>query len=296
MPNLLPPVNWLRVFEVTSRHLSISGAARELSVTPSAVSQQIRLLEHRLKRQLFLRHARGLSLTVAGEALVPVCRESFDRLDLTIQELFGAATADRLVVRVALGFARSWLTRSIAAFCKAHPQIPIRLLASVWASEPLDSNVHLDIRSSSAPARGMDSHQLTHDAVFPVCCRPSARKGKAPSAIQDLRNFPLLHTVGFQQGWTQWLQAAGLKRKAIAADMEFDSMQLSLDMALAGHGVALARTSYCIDLLKSGRLVKPFDLEIKAKDNIYLVHPVGLGAGSAAGMLKNWLIGRVEPQ
>lgn len=290
MQNQLPPVNWLRVFEVTSRHLSISAAARELNVTPSAVSQQIRLLEHRLKKQLYFRHARGLSLTVAGEALVPVCRESFERLDVTIQELFGASSNDRLVVRVALGFARSALSDAIAAFTKTYPNIPIRVLASVWAGEPLDSEVQLDIRLASATARGMENHQLTHDSVFPVCRPLRSRKSWA---LEDLKNAPLLHTMGFQQGWAQWLAALGLKRKPLSCDMEFDSMQLSLDMAISGHGIALTRTSYCQDLLASGRLIKPFELSIPAKDNIYLVHTLGMGPTAPAVMLKNWLIERM---
>src|SRR5688572_30362180 len=83
------PVNWLRAFEVAARHLSFSAAAEELRVTPSAVSQQVRLLEHRLGHALFQRLPRGLRLTGAGEALVPVCRESFGRLDAALLELFG---------------------------------------------------------------------------------------------------------------------------------------------------------------------------------------------------------------
>lgn len=75
MPAKKTPVNWLRAFEVAARHLSLSAAALELSVTPAAVSQQVRLLEQRLGEKLFVRHARGLRLTPAGEALVPACRD-----------------------------------------------------------------------------------------------------------------------------------------------------------------------------------------------------------------------------
>src|SRR2546430_13544568 len=87
MKNGKTPVNWLRSFEVAARHLSLSAAASELNVTPAAVSQQVRLLELRLGEKLFVRHARGLRLTLAGEALVPVCRESFERLDTALAEL-----------------------------------------------------------------------------------------------------------------------------------------------------------------------------------------------------------------
>src|SRR5829696_4176602 len=115
------PINWLRAFDVAARHLSLSAAAAELNVTPAAVSQQVRLLEHRLGEPLFVRHARGLRLTLAGEALVPACRESFERLDATLAELFGNRKSDQLVIRVALGFARQWLLDNLAAFATRHP-------------------------------------------------------------------------------------------------------------------------------------------------------------------------------
>src|SRR5437762_13631884 len=99
MKNGKTPVNWLRTFEVAARHLSLSAAASELNVTPAAVSQQVRLLEFRLGEKLFVRHARGLRLTLAGEALVPVCRESFERLDTALAELFGDRGKQQLVIR-----------------------------------------------------------------------------------------------------------------------------------------------------------------------------------------------------
>src|SRR5689334_14816259 len=117
MKGMRTPVNWLRAFEVAARHLSLSSAAQELSVTTAAVSQQVRLLEQRLGVPLFVRHSRGLRLTRAGEALVPACRDSFGRLDAALEELFGQRGKDQLVVRVTLGFARQWLLDRLASFC-----------------------------------------------------------------------------------------------------------------------------------------------------------------------------------
>src|SRR5881398_1604281 len=92
MKNGKTPVNWLRSFEVAARHLSLSAAASELNVTPAAVSQQVRLLELRLGEKLFVRHARGLRLTLAGEALVPVGR--------AFRRSWEAAARDPSVARV----------------------------------------------------------------------------------------------------------------------------------------------------------------------------------------------------
>jgi LysR family transcriptional regulator, glycine cleavage system transcriptional activator len=284
------PITWLRVFEVAARTLSFSGAAEELHVTPSAVSQQVRLLERRLGKELFHRLPRGLRLTVAGEALVPVCRESFERLDATLFELFGDQKGDRLTVRVALGFARHWLLHRLARFTSQNPDMPIRIVTSVWASEPLDPNVELDLRLTSGPVPGMTTHRLTTDELFPVCSPSLVRGAKALKHPSDLATRALLHTIGFAQGWVHWLAGAGVKRKNRPSDLEFDSVLLSQEMAALGHGVALARTSFVKDMIESGRLVAPFSYRLKAADNVSLVHAIGLHPKSPAALFRDWLI------
>ncbi len=284
------PAGWLRVFEVAARHLSFSAAAQELRVTPSAVSQQVRLLEHRLGQALFQRLPRGLRLTGAGEALLPVCRESFERLDAALLELFGDRQGDRLIVRVAAGFARHWLLPRLADFARAHPRIPLRIVASIWAGEPLDPNVEIDIRLGRAPVHGMTCIQMTRDELFPVCSPRIMRNRKPP----NLASAALLHTIGFAQGWSDWLEEAGIERRASPRDIEFDSVLLSQEMAALGHGLALSRSSFAEDLLRSKRLAAPFKLRLKAIDNVYLVHAPNLAPKSPGGLFKDWLLGAAQ--
>ncbi|HLY52965.1 MAG TPA: LysR substrate-binding domain-containing protein [Steroidobacteraceae bacterium] len=283
-------MNWLRAFEVAARHLSFSAAAAELSVTPAAVSQQVRLLEARLGQPLFLRHARGLHLTPAGEALVPPCRESFERLEAALRELFGRHAHRQLVIRVALGFARSWLLERIAEFACAHPELPVRLLASVWSAEAPDPSVDADIRLAATRPAGLQCDALTQDELFPVCSPALARRGPRLRRPADLRAYPLLTTIGFAQGWRHWFAAAGLKGSLPAAGIEFDSMRLALDTAALGHGVALGRTSYVGDFLADRRLVAPFELRLKATDNIYLILPAKLEPGAPAALFRDWIL------
>ena len=243
------PVNWLRAFEVAARHLSFSAAATELNVTPAAVSQQVRLLEQRLGEQLFARHARGLRLTRAGETLVPACRESFERLDGALAELFGRRRRDQLVMRVALGFARQWLLGRIAAFsrhirtfrfawwrpcgranrgCQRRP----RHTARVWPGARHDL---------ASPDAGRDLSGMQSGA--------GSRHSPHPPASR-LAHHALLHTIGFAQGWKHWFAAAWDDRRGQRRP------GVRLDAARArhgapGHGVALARSSYAEDLLRS---------------------------------------------
>lgn len=280
----------MRVFEVAARHLSLSAAAQELNVTTAAVSQQVRLLEQRLGAPLFVRHARGLRLTRAGEALVPTCRESFGRLEAALAELFGTRGKNQLVVRVAFGFAKQWLLGRLATFSIKQPDIRVRVIASVWAGEPLDSSIDVDIRIASGPLPGAESHQLTRDEIFPVCSPRLLARGPRLRQPSDLRSQTLVASIGFAQGWRQWFQAAKVKEAPPAASLEFDSMRLALETAALGYAVALARTSYADDLLRSRQLRRLFNVRLLATDNLYLTLAPGAQANTPAGMLRDWLV------
>lgn len=293
MPAQKTPINWLRAFEVAARHLSLSAAALELNVTPAAVSQQVRLLEHRLGEKLFVRHARGLRLTPAGEALVPACRESFERLDTTLTELFGNRGRQQLVVRVSLGFARHWLLDRVAGFSRRHPDISLRLVATVWAADPLDPGVDVDIRLSTGGVAGMESHQLTHDEVFPVCSPALAGGPPRLRRPADLQRQMLLTTIGFAEGWKQWLAAVALRHEDMAFGPDCDCMPLTLEMAALGHGVALARSSYAEDMLRTRRLKRLFDVRLAASDNVHLSIARNVDARSPPARFRDWVLGNV---
>jgi len=150
----------------------------------------------------------------------------------------------------------------------------------------------VDIRLTAGPIPGMQSHQLTHDAVFPVC---SPGLAKAPPRLRrpsDLRHRFLLTTIGFAEGWRHWFAAAGIDPEPSATRLEFDSMRLALEMAALGHGVALARSSYAEDLLRAGRVKPLFDVRISASDNVYMTLARGLEGSSPAVQFRDWILGK----
>jgi LysR family glycine cleavage system transcriptional activator len=289
------PLNWLRAFEVSARHLNLSAAARELHVTPAAVSQQVRLLEHRVGTALFERTARGVRLTRAGESLLPVCRESFERMDAALLELFGKRKGDRLVVRVLFGFARTWLLQAVAEFSQQYPDIPVRLVASVWPGEPLDASVDVDLRLASTPPKGLQVHQLTQDRLFPVCEPSLARTLQGGRKVIDWASQVLLHTIGFAQGWSHWMAESQVKRALRSKDIEFDSAQLCLEAAAMGYGIALSRSSFAADYLETKRLVALNGPRLEAKDNIFMTLAHGLTSQAPAAVFRDFLLSRKVP-
>src|SRR5699024_4160601 len=113
----LPPLNTLRAFVAAARFESFNQAARQLSVTPSAVSHQIRTLETFLGVKLFLRRSRQVHLTEAGQRFLPPIRDALDQIGYAAAELERSSDQSYpLVVSTAPPFAIGWLVPRLPDF------------------------------------------------------------------------------------------------------------------------------------------------------------------------------------
>lgn len=291
MSHRLPPLNWLRTFESAARHLSFTAAAAELGVTQSAVSQQVRLLEQHLGRVLFHRLPRGLRLAEAGEALLPLLRDTFERLAAGTTEIFGAPVSNRLVVRATTGFALLWLAPRLPRFHAAHPDVGLHVVTSIWPAEYTDPSLDLEIRCGGGHWPGLEAERLTWDEVFPVCS-PLLAKGPRPlSDPADLASHVLLHVVGFRDGWMQWLARAGVADRVDASGgLTFDTAAMALDLAAQGAGVALGRSCYVREAIKAGRLTAPFEISLATDEAFYLVAAKERPRSWAANAFRDWLV------
>ena len=136
MRTSLPPLNWLRTFEAAARLLNFTAAADELGLTQSAVSQQVRGLEHHLGRPLFHRLPRGLALTEGGVALNPLVAEVLGRLESGTTGIFGEGRRQVLRICATASFSMLWLAPRLESFRQLHPEIDFRLTSSIWPTAP----------------------------------------------------------------------------------------------------------------------------------------------------------------
>jgi LysR family transcriptional regulator, glycine cleavage system transcriptional activator len=163
----LPPLTWLRAFEVSARLLSFTAAAQELHLTQAAVSKHVKSLEQRVQRQLFLRHPRSLELTKWGEAYLPKVQDALERLAIGTREVFGRPQGDLLTIRCAVSFAVNWLSPRLPRFLAQHPSSRLRILSSVWA-EPFDAEAcDLDIQYGTGTFADARCHRLTGSVTEP---------------------------------------------------------------------------------------------------------------------------------
>ena len=284
----LPPLNWLRAFEASARALSFTAAAQELSMTQSAVSQQIKSLENALGRTLFLRRARGLELTDEGRGYLPTVQAAFALLEEGTLVLTGRNAPDVLELQVNLSFALFWLSPRLGDFLGRYPWVQLNLASAVWSEERPNASAAVQIVFGQGRREGKAGKRLTRDRIFPVC---SPRLARQIRCLDDLMRQRLFDLPGTVQSWSSWLQANPEPTTlALPAIHRASTWALSLEWAQQGLGVALAHDTIARDLLASGKLVKPFSFSIPMKESYYLVAPEGSQTNAAAKSFKEWLL------
>ena len=164
----LPPLNALRAFEAAARHLSFSAAASELHVTPAAISHQIKALEDDLGVKLFRRLNREVQLTDAGQACLPGLRDGFDRITEAVGLALRQDAGGILTVSSSPAVAAKFLVPRVEKFRTLHPEIDLRVDASMHLVDFARENVHVALRYGRGHYPGLNTPLLLRTEVCPV--------------------------------------------------------------------------------------------------------------------------------
>jgi len=291
MLNKLPPLNWLRAFEASARHLSFTGAARELNVTQAAVSQKVKALEQHLGCQLFHRLPRSLQLTATGEAYLPAVRDAFITIAEGTEDVFGKRVRDRLTIRAGVTFTERWLGRHLPDFQLKHPDLPVRVVTAVWPVDHDWDDVDLEIRFGNGRWPAVESTRLTEERFFPLCAREMADGRPAPTSIEELDKYTLYHMTGHPKLWAHWLEQAGHGEidPDDAAGVHVDTWSLAADAAANGGGVMLGFSTLLREQGEDGPLYMPFGPEIETGDAFFVVTPKAKKPRPGTDVFVDWV-------
>jgi LysR family glycine cleavage system transcriptional activator len=254
MARRLPPLRSLRAFEAAARHLSFARAADELHVTPAAISQQVKILEEHLGRELFRRGV-TLSLTEVAADAAPLFTDAFDRLERAVEKLRHGQDAP-LVVSAPPFFAARWLIPRLDRFHAAHPDIELRLSASTRLVNFDTEDVDVAIRYGAGRYPGLHAERLKAETVVAVAAARMAEHLKTPA---DLLNVTLLNNEAIRwdntyPDWPSWLKAAGVEVPETPKQRTFGDAHLVIQATLAGLGAALVWETLIEEELADGRL------------------------------------------
>jgi LysR family transcriptional regulator, glycine cleavage system transcriptional activator len=285
----LPPLNALKSFEAAARHESFTRAADELCVTQGAVSHQVKALETNLGVKLFNREHQRLLITGAGRDYLVVVRDALDRIAMGTERLMLRQSSGALTVSTSPDFAAKWLVHRLGQFADLHPDIDLRISASMQHVDFAREDVDIAVRHGDGNWTGLDVTRLCAEQLFPVCSpKLFARRRRAVTAA-DVLQLPLLH-LDSRSDWTKWFDAAGIVSKAESRGVILNRASMLIDAAVDGQGVALARTTLAARDLINGRLLRPFDVTLPLSKSYWIVCPKATSRLPKIVKFRDWLL------
>ena len=256
----LPPLNYIRSFEASARHLSFTKAAEELRMTQAAVSGHVRALEQFIGRPLFYRAPRSLTLTEVASAYLPTLQRALSQIDVATGQVQTVRHRKEVALACPASLATNWLPPRLSAYGAENPEVEVTVHATIWA-ETTEQIVDLRIipRHVSQPLLG----QSLGEERLVMVCRPDFLTGPdAMTSPADVHRKGLIHILGRQELWEAFARYHHIQDLPLVQGLKTDSSNVALEMAIAGLGCAVTLASLADVHLRRGLLVEPFPGEI----------------------------------
>lgn len=258
MAKSLPPLTWFRSFEAAARYLSFTTAAEEIGLTQSAVSQQVKSLETRLRVPLFVRQARGLSLTDDGRRLLPQVGAALEALADAASAFEADPTENLLTIATSVSMAQWVLAPNLPDFYKRHPDVRLRILSTIWPDDFHSSRADVEIRFGSSKQVGHNAEPLLPTNLIAL---------QSPLLRGKLEDLPLIEAVGTSSGWRNWVEVVGGRSKP---SFYVDTYGMALQLAVHGNGVALVSEILAGNAIRSGQVKRAHAASIPSQEGYFL--------------------------
>lgn len=293
MNRRLPPLPAVRAFEAAARHGGFQSAGEELHVSAGAIAHQVKQLEDWLGVSLFQRLPRGVALTVAGQQYAQALRPLLDGL-VDASDAVRRRGDDRVVTVTSVpSLVARWLMPRLGRLREQHPEIDMRVLASLHPADFIREGVDVAIRLGRGPYPGLKAEVLLEE-WFSAVCSP-AFKAAAPDLREpaDLLRYPLLHDelemrIPDEINWARWLQAFGITYTG-GTRPSFSHTYLTLEAAANNQGIALAAEPFIAEDLRNGKLVRLFPQRVLGPYRFHLLRLPDAEARPAVKLFCDWI-------
>lgn len=284
----LPSLPLLIAFEAAARTGSITAAAREVRLTQSAVSRQIKALEEQLDVQLFVRDRQTIRLTLAGESYAREIREALRRISTASLNLRANPNGGTLNLAVLPAFGERWLAPRLPSFARAHPHVMINIMTRSgpidFRQETFDAAVHF----GPAAGEGTCTTALRRESVLPLCS-PALRRKYHFARPEDLKNATLLHLTTRPDAWERWFVFNGHDPESVHGPL-FDQFSTMAEAAVAGLGLALLPDFLFQREIVSRALVPALNLPMHSSESYCLTWPLDRATYAPLLALRDWLL------
>ncbi|MBV7484903.1 LysR substrate-binding domain-containing protein [Bordetella sp. BOR01] len=292
MPKYLPKLNALRAFEATARHLSFTRAARELNLTQTAISHQVKELETLVGAQLFDRSTNRVALTDTGMSYLRRIKPALVMLDTAADEISDQRRS-RLHIACLSSFASRCLVPELQDFKYKHPAIEIRLTPVIGVDRIQEHDFDVCIGYGMNTIPDLVIHPFPPDDIFPVCSPSLLATGRLKK-LSDLTQHTILRSVSplVEDDWATWMSYTCPEALIFKDEISFSGLCLPVEAATAGIGICMGRSWIIQKELASGTLVIPFDNKVRLSVSYYLGYCKDLAEVPKIRYFKEWALGK----
>ncbi len=291
----IPSLQSLRAFEAAARHGSFKLAAEELNLSTSAISHQIRSLEHQLGVALFERRGVGVQINDQGKHYLASVRNSMAQLEKATLALQDKKSPNVLHLSLLSSFSTLWLIPRMEQFHRQHPEIGIELSDGIELTDFTTSTNDAAIRydfEGTANWPGLVVHPLLEEYVFPVCSPTFLSRNPNITQLDWDEQPPILINRQHRDEWDTWFAYLEIdfKSEEYPARSIMDTSNMTLKAASQSLGIALARTPFVDQYLESGSLVQIHSAAQSRGIRNYLVYPASSANNKRLSLFREWLI------
>lgn len=290
----LPPLKSLIAFEAAARLGSFGAAADELSLTPSAISHQIRGLEDTLGISLFHRVVRVVELTDVGRRYAESVTEGINVIAAGTRSIERSGKSDILTIHTVPSFGTQWLMRRLSRFSAIFPDIDVRLNASVSLVNLLSEEADFSIRYGMVfPDTGVELASLPAETIVALCAPSFAKKHKLRKS-KDVAGITLIHSEVNIYSWREWQRDHPDVMLKLDRGPRFDRSFMAISAAVDGLGLGLESRLLVERELQEGRLVLPFGAEGPTKVCHHLTYLKAKAHLPKMKAFREWLFEELE--
>lgn len=286
----LPPLNALRAFEASARHLSFKKAGDELCVTQGAISRHVMRLEETLGLKLFTRHHKRVSLTREGERYSGEIHSALAAIARATASCTSVVDDNILKVKVPPTCAIRWLMPRLQRFQEMQPAFSVQISTSHEPFDPDKDNFDVSLQYGPSESDLVKCELLFGEILIPVCSTEFTSRVPIETPL-DLSRQVLLKSVLRSADWPRWFQMVGISVDQTATrQIVLENASLTYEAAEKGFGVALAQSAFVVDELQLGRLVAPIDRRIADETGYYLLVPRDRARLRKVRAFRKWLM------
>jgi len=288
-----PSFNALHAFEATARHGSVTLAANELCVTPSAVTHQVRKLEEYLGVSLISFANGKLRLSDQASNMLPGVANGFSQIATAVKLLDGLPEHITLTVASRSFFAAQWLAPRLHRFWERHPEIGLRMNYSNEPVDVLDSNVDISIEWANSSRPNLHCEVLFPGFLSPICSSSLLEADHKLSQPADLAFHTLLRESE-NDYWNDWLDVAGVPDLHILNSIYLDDGTIRQQMAIKGKGIEMTCPRLLTpDMLSEGNLILPFE-DIQLEGYFFVICNPSEQLSPKIKAFRDWLFDELE--